>query len=58
MNNTKQPNRGKWAKKTMEAKQKRYDDIKKMSDDGYSMYHIAKVYELSRERIRQILRDK
>lgn len=40
---------------TVENKDKRYPEIKKMREDGMSLEKIGKVFKVSRERIRQIL---
>ena len=47
-----------WSPKALEAKQKKYTDIKKMFMDGYSMNHISKFYGMSREGVRWILKNK
>ena len=48
--------KGQRSKKVNEDFEKRNLEIKRMFIDGYSQYAISKMYNLSRERIRQIIK--
>ena len=48
----------KWTKKKIEEKQKKYKEIIKMRDDGYSLRAIASVYDMTPEGVRWIINHK